>query len=133
MEPRISVITIGVKDLKKSYSFYKNIVGLPSKDGIQGDIVFFQLSHLILALHPKDLLAKDAHVPNDSKGFSGITLAHNVKTKKEVDVLIKKLCDANVKITKEPQDTEWGGYDAYFQDPDGYLWEVCFNPFFWIE
>ncbi len=133
MEPRISVVTLGVKNLEKSFLFYKDTVGLPSKDGIQGDIVFFQLNHLILSLHPKEMLAKDARVANDGTGFSGITLAHNVKTKEEVDSLIKKLRSAGATITKEPQDTEWGGYDAYFQDPDGYLWEICFNPFFWVE
>jgi len=88
---------------------------------------------MILALYPKDKLAEDACVPNDGSGFSGMTLAHNVKTKEEVDAIIEKLRIAGVKITKEPQDTGWGGYDAYFQDMDDYLWEIAWNPFSWIE
>jgi catechol 2,3-dioxygenase-like lactoylglutathione lyase family enzyme len=133
MEPRITLITLGVTDLKKSFEFYKNILGFPSKAGIEGDIAFFQLNHMWLALFPRDLLAQDAGVPNNGKGFAGISLAHNVKSKEEVDALIEKLKNAGVTIIKEPHPTEWGGYDAYFQDVDGYLWEVAWNPFSWIE
>jgi uncharacterized glyoxalase superfamily protein PhnB len=88
---------------------------------------------MLLSLYPRDLLAEDALVPSDGNGFSGMTLAYNVKTREEVDEIIKILHQAGVKITKEPQDTFWGGYDAYFQDPDGYLWEIAWNPFIWIE
>jgi len=95
--------------------------------------LFFFLHHINLALYPKDKLAEDAGVPDDGTGFSGITLAHNVKTKEEVDEIIERLRRAGVKITIEPRDTFWGGYDAYFQDPDGYLWEIAWNPFSWIE
>ncbi len=121
MEPRVTLITLGVDNLEKSFAFYKNILGFPSKDGITGDVAFFQLKGVWLALHPKDKLAQDAKVPEGEKGFSGITLAHNVRTKKEVDLLIKKLRRKGVRITKEPQNTDWGGYDAYFQDEDGCL------------
>lgn len=127
MEPYVSLITLGVKDLKKSFSFYKDILGLPSKDGIQGDVAFFQLNNIWLSLYPRDLLAKDANI-EDGEGFGGITLAHNVNSKEEVDSLIAKLREKGVHITKQPQETEWGGYHAYFQDPDGYNWEVAYNP-----
>jgi uncharacterized protein len=133
MEPRITIVTLGVNNIQQSYDFYSRIVGFPSDKGIEGEIVFFNLRHMVLALYPKDKLAEDARVPNDGTGFSGITLAHKVKTKEEVDTSIEKLRTAGVKITKEPQDTEWGGYDAYFQDLDGYLWEIAWNPFSWIE
>jgi catechol 2,3-dioxygenase-like lactoylglutathione lyase family enzyme len=133
MEPRITVLTLGVNQLQQSYDFYSKIMGFPSDKGIEGDIVFFNLQHMVLALFPKDKLAEDARVPNDGTGFSGITLAHNVKTREEVDGIIEKLRNAGVTITKEPQGTDWGGYDAYFQDPDGYLWEIAWNPYFWIE
>ncbi len=133
MEPRITIVTLGVSDVQKSYDFYSRIVGFPSEKGLEGEIVFFNLNHMILSLFPRDKLAEDACVPNDGGGFSGITLAHNVKTREEVDRIFKNLRQFGVKITKEPQPTGWGGYDAYFQDPDGYLWEVAWNPFTWVE
>lgn len=134
MEPRISMVTLGVNDLQKSFDFYSRIIGFPSEKGIEGGmVVFFSLNHMLFSLFPKDKLAEDALVPNDGRGFSGMTLAYNVKTKEEVDEIIKTLRQTEVKITKEPQDTFWGGYDAYFQDPDGYLWEVAWNPFVEIE
>jgi catechol 2,3-dioxygenase-like lactoylglutathione lyase family enzyme len=133
MEPRISIVTLGVKNIQQSYDFYSKIVEFMSDKGIEGDIVFFNLQHMQLALYPKDKLAEDAGVPNEGTGFAGITLAHNVKNKEEVDSIIEKVRKAGVKITKEPQETFWGGYDAYFQDLDGYLWEVAWNPFFHFE
>jgi uncharacterized glyoxalase superfamily protein PhnB len=126
-------VTLGVKDLKKSFVFYKDILGFPSDKGIEGDIAFFQLNHMWLGLYPKNLLAKDAKVENTSGSFSGITLAHNLKTIKEVDALFAYLKKSKVKISKMPEKTDWGGYSGYFCDPDGYLWEVAYNPFFWIE
>ncbi len=134
MEPRISIITLGVIDLKKSYEFYSKVVGFPCEKGIENDaIAFFNLNHLILSLYPKDKLAEDAMVPNDGSGFAGITLAYNVKSKQEVNDIITGIRQGGGKITKEPQDAFWGGYHAYFQDPDGYSWEVAWNPFMWIE
>ncbi len=133
MEPRITTVTLGVTDLQRSFKFYHEGLGFSSKDGIEGDIAFFQLNHMLLALYPRDLLAKDANVPDDGSGFSGMTLAHNVKSKQEVDVLIEHVRRSGAKITKEPQDTFWGGYDAYFQDPDGFLWEIAWAPQFWVE
>jgi uncharacterized protein len=134
MEARISMVTLGVNDIQKAYDFYSKIIGFPSEKGIEGGrVVFFTLNHMLLSLFPKDQLAEDALVPNDGSGFAGITLAYNVRTRQEVDEIIGKLHRAGVKITKEPQDTFWGGYDAYFQDPDGYLWEIAWNPFVWIE
>lgn len=128
MEPYVSLITLGVKDLQKSFSFYKDILGLPSQDGIQGDVAFFQLKNVWLSLYPRVSLVKDANV-EDGEGFGGITLAHNVKSKADVDSLIENIRAKGAKITKVPQETEWGGYHAYFQDLDGYNWEVAYNPF----
>jgi len=133
MEPRISIVTLGVNDLRRSYDFYSEIVGFPSERGIEGEIVFFNLNHMFLALYPRDKLAEDACVPNDGRGFSGVTLAYNVRTRQEVDAIIESLKKHGVKITKEPQETFWGGYDAYFQDPDGYSWEIAWIPSMWVE
>jgi uncharacterized protein len=134
MEPRISMITLGVKDIQKSFDFYSRILGFPSEKGIEnGAVAFFQLNHLMLSLYPLDKLAEDALVPNDGSGFSGITLAYNVRSKEEVDSTIKHIRAAGGKVSKEPQEVFWGGYHAYIQDPDDYSWEVAWNPFFWVE
>ncbi len=131
MEPRISIITLGVSDLKKSTEFYQKL-GLPLQPG-NNEISFFELQGTKLALFPRDLLAKDAKVENMGGGFSGITLAHNVKSKEEVKRVLEEAKKTGAEITKEPEDTDWGGYSGYFKDPDGYLWEVAFNPFFKID
>ena len=129
MKPYLTLITLGVTDLQKSFDFYKELLGFPSKDGITGDVAFFELENIRLSLYPKELLAKDATVPNDGSGFGGITLAHNVGSEEEVNILTAELKAKNVTIIKEPQKTDWGGYHSYFQDLDGYLWEVAYNPF----
>ncbi len=134
MEARISIVTLGVKNIEKSFDFYSRVVGFPSEKGIEGGVVaFFNLNHIFLSLYPRDKLAADATVPNDGSGFSGVTLGYNVKSKEEVNAVIDHLREEGTKIAKEPQDVFWGGYHAYFQDPDGYLWEVAWNPFMWIE
>ena len=83
-----------------------------------------------MALFPRDELAKDALVSSEGSGFAGFTMAHNVNSEKEVDDVIADLKSKGVKITKEPQKMFWGGYSSYFADPDGFLWEVAYNPFF---
>ena len=103
MEPRISMITLGVQDVQVSYDFYSNILRFPSTKGIEGDIVFFNLNHMLLAICPRDKLAEDACVPDDGSGFSGITLVHNVKSQQKVDEIIQNLRKAGVRVTKEPQ------------------------------
>ncbi|HEV2473260.1 MAG TPA: VOC family protein [Chthonomonadales bacterium] len=132
MEARISIITLGVIDLEASIHFYQNGLGLPLREGTDG-IAFFELKGTWLALFPIEELAADAHVPAQRSGFSGFTLAHNVKSKEEVESVLKEARRAGAIITKAAQDTDWGGYSGYFQDPNGYLWEVAWNPFFWIE
>lgn len=84
----------------------------------------------MLGLYPRALLAEDALTSPQGSGFSGITLAHNTRSESEVDEIIRDLKDKGVKIVKEPQKVFWGGYSSYFADPDGYLWEVAYNPFF---
>src|SRR5688572_4612915 len=131
MEPRISIITLGVGDLGRSLSFYKDGLGLPTTRSAESGIVFFQTNGVALALFPYDELAKDIsesfNVPRSK--FTGITLAHNVRTKEEVDQILRRAEAAGAKIEKPAQDTEWGGYSGYFSDPDGYLWEVACGAF----
>ncbi len=127
MEPRISIITLGVSDLPRSIEFYRDGLRLPMRDN--GDaIAFFQTAGTWLALFPRDALAADANVPDDGSGFRGFTLAHNVESREQVDALLRQAEAAGGKIVKPAQDTDWGGYSGYFSDPDGYLWEVAWNP-----
>ncbi|MDH5637965.1 MAG: VOC family protein [Nitrospinota bacterium] len=132
MKPRISMITLGVDDFNKSVDFYETGLGLPRMPGDAEDVAFFTLNGAWLGIYPKRLLAQDAGVPNDGAGFSGIALAHNLQEKSEVDTLVSDAVKAGATLVKPPQDTSWGGYSGYFADPDGYLWEVAWNPHFWV-
>ena len=128
MEPRISIITLGVSDLEKSYNFYHKGLGLPTSRNPESGIIFFQTNGVCLALYPLDKLAEDVS-PNQSSergSFPGITLAHNTKSKEEVDALLSIAEKFGGKIEKPAQETFWGGYSGYFSDPDGYLWEVAY-------
>lgn len=129
MKPRISLITLGVADLARSRAFYEQL-GFPVRKESKGDVVFFDLDgRLVLALYPRHLLAEDAQVKNDGSGFPGITLAHNVASEKEVDAVLAEAVAAGATLQKPGQKVFWGGYSGYFRDPDGFPWEVAFNPF----
>jgi len=132
MEPRISIVTLGVSDLAGSTQFYRDGLGLPLRPGSEG-IAFFETGGTWLALYPREALAADATVPADGAGFAGFTLAHNVRSREEVDALLAQAETAGATIIKPAQDADWGGYSGYFADPDGFLWEVAWNPHFWIE
>ena len=132
MEARISIITLGVIDLNTSIRFYRDGLGLPLREGSDG-IAFFELKGTWLALFPRAALAADANVPAQGEGFPGFTLAHNVRSKEEVDRVLQQAQHAGAFLRKPAADTDWGGYSGYFQDLDGYLWEVAWNPHFWIE
>jgi uncharacterized protein len=129
MDQRLTIITLGVSDLKKSTAFYENNFGWKKLSTSTEDIVFFQLNGIQLALFGKGELAKDATVDNDGKGFKGITLAYNTKSEHEVDEIVKGLKAKGVKIIKEPSKVFWGGYSSYISDLDGNLWEIAFNPY----
>ena len=133
MEPRISIITLGVADLPRSIRFYRDGLGLPLRDDSSESIAFFETSGTWLALYPRDALAEDVGIPTDGTGFSGVTLAHNVRTRSEVDELLQVAVEAGATLVKPAEDVFWGGYSGYFTDPDGHLWEVAWNPFFTIE
>ena len=134
MEPRISLITLGVKDLGRSVRFYREGLGLPLREGGDVSVVaFFETRGTWLALFPREALAADAGVPADGAGFPGFSLAHNVRTREEVDAVLEQAQAAGARLVKAAGDTDWGGYSGYFADPDGYLWEVAWNPHFWIE
>jgi len=129
MEPRISLITLGVSDLTRSTLFYRDGLGLPTGEETEG-VTFFRLRGTWLALFPRAELAADAGVSRESTGFSGFSLAHNVGSREEVQAVLLHAQQAGARILKPAGDTSWGGYSGYFADPDGYLWEVAWNPHF---
>ncbi len=130
MEQRLSVITFGVKNLEESLKFYRDGLGWEAQTENEG-IVFFQLNGMIFALFPKDELAKDATVDPAGSGFPGFTVAYCARSEQDVDYIMAQAARIGARIVKPAEKVFWGGYSGYFADPDGYLWEVAFNPF-WI-
>lgn len=129
MQQRISIITLGVADLKRSQAFYERLGWRRSMPDVEG-IVFFHAGELALALFPRDELAKDATIVDDGYGFGGFTLAYNVPNRDDVDAVLAEAVAAGARLVKPALDAFWGGYSGYFADPDGFLWEVAWNPFF---
>lgn len=134
MKPRISVLTLAVDDLDRAVAFYRDGLGFPT-DGIVGQefehgaVAFFNLqSGLRLALWAQADLAHDAGLPVSARSPTGLSLGHNVGAEAEVDTVMNRAAKAGARIVKPAQPTFWGGYAGYFQDPDGHLWEVVFNP-----
>ena len=130
MEPRISIVTLGVTDLAQARRFYQDGLGFTTAGKEYEDSCFFQLGGLVLWLYPWDKLAEDAHAERSGSGFRGVTLAHNVREKGEVDAILSLAERSGGKIAKPAEEASWGGYSGYFSDPDGHLWEVAWNPFF---
>jgi len=131
---RLSCITLGVDDLNKSLAFYRDGLGLETK-GILGQefedgaVVFFDMNEgLKLALFPRASLAKDARIPVTARSSSDGSISHNVASKQDVDAIMQQAERAGAKITDPAHDRFWGGYSGYFQDPDGHLWEIAWNP-----
>ena len=129
MSPRISFVTLGVSDLARATAFYRDVLALPQRPSSPA-ISFFELGKTWLALYPRELLAEDATVPAEGSGFRGFTLAHNVKERDEVDALLAHVAAHGGRIVKPAKVADWGGYSGYFADPDGFLWEVAWNPDF---
>jgi catechol 2,3-dioxygenase-like lactoylglutathione lyase family enzyme len=132
MEPRLSFVTLGVNDLPRSTRFYAEGLGLRQLKSLP-TVSFFDLGRTRLALYPRDQLAADAGVPAHGSGFSGFALAHNVGSEGEADQLLMEAERAGGRIVKPAHHTTWGGYAGYFADPDGFLWEVAWNPNFPIS
>ena len=129
MEQRLSFITLGVKDLKVSVDFYENKFCWNRSDLSDDNIIFFQLEGIMLALYEKNALAEDATVSPEGEGFNRFVISQLEKSEEAVDQLIGKLRKRGVRIVKEPQKVFWGGYSSYVADPDGFLWEIAFNPY----
>ncbi len=139
MKPRITLLTLGVDDLERSLRFYKDGLGLKSEGiaGVEfehGAVAFFDLQNgLKLAIWPRENIAHDSGLPLEKPSATEFTIGHNVSSKAEVDAVMEQARQAGAKIVKPAQDTFWGGYAGYFQDPDGHLWEVAYNPAWKLE
>jgi predicted lactoylglutathione lyase len=129
VEPRISLITLGVADIARSRAFYEAL-GWRASSASQAEVTFFHGNGIVLALFGRSDLAADAGLPDERARFSGIALAYNGRSKSEVDQVFAEALAAGAKPVKTPRDTFWGGYSGYFADPDGHLWEVAWNPGF---
>ena len=133
MNARLNIVTLGVKNLQTSKEFYQNALGWqPTKDS-DDKIVFFNHGGIVLGLYPLKALADDAQVTPERTGFSGMTLAINLDKKEAVDELYKTVIKNGGKSLVQPRKTFWGGYDAYFADPDGFAWEIAWAPFWQFD
>ena len=126
MEQRVSLITLGVADLARARAFYEAL-GWTTRAGADDDVVFFQTGGMIVALWGRTELADDSGV-EDTGGWGGVTLAHNVRTPAEVDAVIDEARAAGATVPRAGAETFWGGYSGVFVDPDGHPWEVAHNP-----
>lgn len=130
MKAKISLITLGVDDLARAQRFYRDGLGLPEHQFDAEGVVFFEMEGAWLSLFPREELAADIGLPSAKPGgFSGITLAHNVASKAEVDAVLERAVNAGATLIKAAQEVFWGGYSGYFQDTEGHYWEVAYNPF----
>jgi len=131
MEPRLSLITLGVSDLARARAFYEALGFRPASVSNE-NIAFYQAGGVALALWPRASLAEDARLAPEGSGFSGIALAHNVREKHEVESVLAEAEAAGARILKPAEDAFWGGRTGYFADPDGHVWEIAWNPGFAI-
>lgn len=139
MRPRLSLLTLGVDDLERALVFYRDGLGLPSEGIVgtefeHGAVAFFELqSGVKLAIWPRDNIARDSGLPKGEPSTTEFAIGHNVSSREEVDQVMDQARSAGASIVKPAADTFWGGYAGYFQDPDGHLWEVAWNPVWEVE
>ena len=132
MEQRLSIVILGVRDLERAIRFY-GAMGLRSGMVVEGDVAFFQMGGVLLALWPRDKLAADAGVADSEPGFSGVALSYNTRSDEEVGEVLAAAEAGGGRIVKPAQRAFWGGWYGYFTDPEGHLWEVAHNPDFPLD
>ncbi len=132
MQPCLSLITLGVQDMARARHFYEAL-GFKASSESQESVTFFDAGGVVLGLFGRSALAQDAKVEDSAAGFSGVALAHNVRSEAEVERVLSEALAAGAKLLKPGQKVFWGGYSGYFSDPDGHLWEVAYNPFWQLD
>jgi len=132
VEQRLSLVTLGVADLERARRFYEALGWKPAAASVAGEVCFFQLPGMGLALWHRAALAADAGIRDTGAGFGGIALAYNTRGRAEVAEVLAAAEAAGGRIVKAAEDTPWGGHAGYFADPDGHLWEVAWNPFWTV-
>ncbi len=132
MEQRLSLVTLGVRDLARARAFYEQGLGW-RRGNTEDEVAFYQLPGIVLAIWDRAELAADAGLPDSPPGFSGFALAYNTRTHDEVEEVLHLAQQAGGMVTKAATETPWGGFSGYFTDPDGHLWEVAFNPFWSVD
>ena len=132
MEPRLSLITLGVGDVARARKFYEAL-GFKAGAASQESVTFLDAGGVVLVLYGRGPLAEDATVPDSAPGFSGIALAHNARSEADVDAALAAAVAAGARLIKPAAKAFWGGYSGYFADPDGHLWEVAHNPYFKLD
>jgi len=132
MEPRLSVVTLGVADVARARAFYERL-GFKAPAASQDGVAFLDAGGAVLALYGRAALAEDARVPSDGAGFRAVTLAHNVRAEADVAAVLAEAVAAGAALVKPAQKAFWGGTSGYFADPDGHLWEVAHNPFWPLD
>jgi len=132
MKQTISFITLGVTNLPASRAFYRKL-GWQESAGSKEDIAFFQVGTTGFALYQREALAEDAQISAEGSGFTRFTLAHNVSSQADVDATLAEAIAAGATLTRPGEKASWGGYRGYFMDPEGFVWEVCYNPFFPLD
>jgi catechol 2,3-dioxygenase-like lactoylglutathione lyase family enzyme len=133
MRQKLNLITLGVKDIRKSVDFWEKGLGWTRSAKSMDELVLFPLGGMTLALYPLAELAEDATLPYQPSAFAGLTLAYNAKSEQEVDEVLQKVAALGATIVMPAQKVFWGGYSGYFKDLDGHLFEVAFNPFWELD
>jgi uncharacterized protein len=129
VEPRVSLVTLGVSNLKRAVAFYRDGLGWPKSELGGDEVAFFKTGGVVIALFPQASFAADAGVDVEHGGFSRVSLAHNVAEEEQVDAVLAEAAEAGATIVKEAQEIFFGRH-GFFADPDGFLWEVAWNPSF---
>lgn len=132
MKQTISFITLGVRDLARSRQFYQAL-GWKESSGSKAEVAFFSAGSVNFALFGRDDLAEDANVPATGSGFPGFSLAHNVESEEAAVTLLEEAVAAGASLLRPAEKVFWGGFRGYFADPDGFMWEVCYNPYFPLD
>lgn len=129
----LSVITLGVRHFDRALAFYRDGLGWPARVNAAEQIAFFDLGGVLLALYPREALARDITVSGAGSGFVGVALAYNAPSEADVDSILQTVAALGARIVKPAQEVFWGGYSGYFEDPEGFVWEVVYNPFWELD